>query len=146
MPKIPDEIQQPQAHGSTCFSQEKLALNVLDVDRIPLTNRQKLLGGKLDLTQAIWIDTRRVDKSAVVFTCALLEAACICDTIRNIDRRANDYPTRVYVLRESWTQLPGHVTLTRVIGHKVMLNRAVFLSQPALLVEPPKRAVKLFGR
>lgn len=108
-------------------SKERLSLNLFDLDRTDQLMRQLLLGGKLDLTQAIWVDKSRMDETAVAFTCDLLTAACICDTLRGHDRRAGDYPTRVYLQKAvAWNRLPNDMMLALVEDGKVVLNPRVF--------------------
>ena len=122
---------------------ERLAVNLFDLDRIDPTIRSMLLGGKVDLT-AIRVDKDRGDEVAVAFTCDLLSAACICDTLRSHDKRAGDYPTRVYLFkRTAWSRVPGSITLATVKDGSCTLNRTIFNVEVELAkpVAPPRSKV-----
>ena len=122
MPKIDDSPEETQFTG-----QEQLAINVIDLDRIPRMILELLLPGKLDLTQTINANPKMIDEAAVPFCCDLLTACCICDTIRQADRRHGRYPTRVYIKRsKSWSRIPGKAALTVVQGEKVLPNPQLF--------------------
>ena len=105
----------------------KLAVNLLDLDRVHSVVRTILLGGKLDTSAVIIVDKNRFDEAAVAFTCDTLTAACICDTLRGKDRLNKVYPTRVYIQKKSaWNRLPHAVDLTVIEGNQVLLNPDVF--------------------
>lgn len=119
---------------------ERLALNLADVGRVPDSVRQMILAGKVDTERYIKTDPQRPDEAAVLFTCDLLSAACICDTLRQHDEKAGDPPTRVYVCRaQAWVRLPGDAVLTVVANGKVGLSPAVF--PPPVAPVPPAKAV-----
>lgn len=105
----------------------RLAVNLYDLDRVEPLVRQMLLGGKMDLSNAVVTDRDRIDEAAVVFACDLLTAACVCDTLRSHDRVVKDYPTRVYVRRSTaWAKVPGHLHLAVVVKDRCVLNPEVF--------------------
>lgn len=114
---------------------EGLAVNLFDVtERIQDDElRQRLLKGKLDTRRESLIEAKSRDKlreTGAVFTCDLLTAALTCDLIRNNDRKAGDYPTRVYVRYATvWERVTAAVVLTEVVGGKVILNPEVFPPQ-----------------
>ena len=118
---------------------EKLAVNLFDLDRVQPTIRELMLGGKLDTSQAIQMDKDRMDEAGVVFSCDLLTAACICDTIRSHDRVAGLYPTRVYVCKRSWSKVPGTVALAKVEDQVLKLNPEVF-TEEQVKIEAPRIA------
>lgn len=125
---------------------ERLAVNVADLTRLDSTIRSLLLGGNLDLTQSIRTDPDRIDEGAVAFSCDLLTAACIADTIREHNRRAGEYPTRIYLRRgAAWTKLPGQTVLTRVVGDSVVLDHDTFPPDvhPSDLAIPTPTAVMM---
>lgn len=112
---------------------ERLAINLFDATdrtRISEDTLGLLLGGKLDRDRGsvIRVDPGRPDETAVPFSCDLLTAACVADTIREHDRLAKDYPCRVYLNRggRSWERIPCDTRLTLVVGEKVVLNPKVF--------------------
>src|SRR5258708_5913057 len=78
---------------------ERLAINLVDLDRIEPVVRSILISPYVNKNPAdiVKADRDRMDEMAVIFTCHLLQAACICDTIRNKDRAAGQYPTRIYL-------------------------------------------------
>ena len=97
--------------------------------------RDMLVAGKLRGVP-IRTNKERIDEAAVEFSCDLLTAACICDSIRQRDRRSKVHPCRVYVCRDvAWVRQTGNVELT-IVGDKsperpngvVKLNPAVFAS------------------
>ena len=89
--------------------------------------RDILLAGKLDTTRWINANPTRMDEGAVEFTCDLLAAACICDTIRSHDRKVKEYPTRVYLRRAAaWQRLPNDAVLSVVEDEQVKLNPVIF--------------------
>lgn len=137
MPKIVEEDIQINGFG--------IAINLIDLDRVDQLVRQLLLAGKLDLSRdaVIQTDKDHFDEMAVRFTCDALTAACVCDTIRNHDRRAGDYPTRVYVRKAvAWVKVAGNEHLSIVVGDKVLLNPKVFGDEVVTIREsrpmPPK--------
>lgn len=87
------------------------------------------------------MDPSRPDEVGVLFTCPLLAAACIGDTIRNHDRNAGDGPTRVYIFRKTWTKVTSATVLSVVDkGGKVRLNPELFSPEKVALapLSPPK--------
>lgn len=132
MPKLPDPPQNGQ----------RLAVNLCDLDRVDSSIRGMLLSGKLNLQALIRMDRDRPDETAVAFSCDLLTAATCCDVLRGHDLRAGDYPTRVYLFRQSWSKLPGSTVLTLVNDGKVFLNPEVFAG--SLAIKPlARQAVEL---
>jgi hypothetical protein len=131
--------------------EEQLAVNLWDLDRIDGDTRRELLGGRL-APGAAPIDLRDrfgAEDVAVVLACPLLEAAIVCDLLRNADRALNDSPTRVYILAPGrpWARLPGTAVLTRPDG---TLNHELFPTKvEAAAVNaaaPPPRHVTLGRR
>ena len=105
----------------------RFAINLIDLDRAGDLLRSILLVGKLDLSEPIRTNCDRMDETAVAFSCDLLSAACICDTLRNHDRRVGDHPTRVYFYRDaSWEKIPGNKILVVVEGERCFLNPEIF--------------------
>lgn len=107
---------------------ERLAVNLCDCDRIDPTIRGILLSGKLDLSDAIRTDPQRMDEVAVAFSCDLLVAACIVDTLRFRDRSAGVHPTRCYVNKSgsTWVKIGGSQNLTELVGEKIVLSSEIF--------------------
>ena len=125
---------------------EKLAVSLVDLDRVAPALRAGLLGGKLDLSRAIRVGQDRTeDVPAVVFSCDLLTAATVCDILRSHDRQHGDPPTGLYICKDrAWVRVTNDTVLTVVVGGKTRLNPAVF---PAALTDAaPPPAKKLFGR
>ena len=140
MPKVDNPTDTPPSEEGLA-----LAINIADATRIADMVRQMLLVGKLDRKQVIQIDKKRPDEAAALFICNLLTAACICDTIREHDRRAKDYPTRVYIRRKTaWEKLSGNVQLSVVVGDKVVLNPKIFPPKPAKIVDSPLPLRRVF--
>lgn len=131
---------------------ERLAINLFDLDRVDPTIRGILLGGKLELSRAnvIKVDKTKPDETAVEFTCGLLSAASICDTIRSHDMQAKESVTRVYIFRgRVWVKLGAKDLLTIVQDDSVRLNPVIFPplpeeSGPGVPLEP--EAVVIGGR
>ena len=122
MPKV-GEVKKGVPSPTVRRTSTRLAINLFDLDRMLPMMRQTMLGGRLDLKVAVWVDKDRLDESAVVFTCDLLEAAALCDVIRDHDRSVGDYPTRVYLCRESaWQRVPADAILSIVVEGKCDLN------------------------
>lgn len=129
---------------------ERLAIWLDDIDRIAPELRDKLLSGRLDLTQTVRVGRGELQRHksvpALVFTCPLLEAALVCDIIRSHDRKAKERPTELYINRgTSWARLIYSAVLTAVVDGKVILNPAVF---PNVEVTVPLPAPKplILGR
>lgn len=110
----------------------RLAINVDDIQRLSPENRRSLLGGRLRFTdgredQWVRVKVGNRTEAAVEFSCNLLEAATVCDVIRDRDRGIGDEPTRVYVMRrDAWDRLPSATALTVVRGSSCVLSEAVF--------------------
>ncbi len=129
MPKLPTTFQAKVTPKAVLDRKERLAINLIDLDRVDSMIRHMLLGGKLDLSHknVIQVDKDRFDETGVVFTCDLLTAACVCDTIRTHDKNAGDYPTRVYLFRaRAWSKVSGATLLSVVEDGVVILNPEVF--------------------
>lgn len=109
-------------------SRWRIAVNIVDLSRVDETIRQLLLAGKVDRSAVIRTDPDRPDEAAVAFSCDALTAACICDTIRDHDRRVGDHPTRAYVQRAggAWVKLPREAMLSRVVGGQPVLDPSIF--------------------
>ena len=123
---------------------ERLAINIADVMRYNLDVVAILLGGKLDTATPIRTDPDRIDETAALFTCDLLGAATIVDTIWGHDRRSGTPPARAYLRKgTAWTKLPTQVPLTRLVGDTIHLNHEVFPPIVAAedLVAPIAKAV-----
>lgn len=118
MPKV-DEAPKPS---------ERLAINIFDLmGKVSATVRDALQLPKMlnrDRDSVIRVDEERTDETAVPFTCSLLTAAAVCDTLRNHDRECGDAPTRVYIQKgaRAWERLPNHAVLTLARDGKVRLN------------------------
>jgi hypothetical protein len=120
------------AQPSDAFGQ-RLALNLWDLDRVA-PDLMERLGPQLDLGRdsVVRVGTAkdredRFADTAVPFRCDLLSAAMICDVLRATDRKFNDAPTRIYLLRDGkWRRLVGDAVLSVVDGGKVQLNPAIF--------------------
>ena len=135
MPKIPELVVAPDKAAP--LRPERLAINICDCDRITPLIRKLLFGGQLDSAAGPQrTDPERPDEMAVMFSCDLLTAACVCDTARNHDRKAGDYPTRVYVKRaKAWTKVPAGTMLSVIVnGSTLALNPEVF---PPVAVAAP---------
>lgn len=105
----------------------RLAINLVDLDRMLPEVRSILLGGKLDVAAGpIVVDPDRFGEVAVAFRCPPETAGAICDLIRSHDRDAGDHPTRVYVFRRAWRRLPADAVLTIVEDGKCLTNPEVF--------------------
>lgn len=120
----------------------RIAVNLVDLERVDPLLRQILLGGKLDVDRLVMVGK----EVAVAFTCDLLTAAATCEGLRLFDGKADRYPTRVYVNRgQAWVKLSGTDKLVRVEGNKCALDRDTFPPEPTSREEmnfTPK-AVKL---
>ena len=121
-------------------ARELVAISLEDIERMPAALRDKLLGGRLDLTGA----QRLVGSAdaAVVFRCPVLEAALACDIARSHDRKAGDRPSRVYIHDgRAWRRLSERAILTLLEQGEPRLNPAVFgmpeqAPEGAYLAEP----------
>ena len=85
-----------------------------DLDRLAPQLRSSVVAPRLDLTKPIDMsyDRKNETEVAVQFSCDLLSAAIICDTLRSHDRAAGDTPTRLYLFKKAWTRIASHVVLT----------------------------------
>jgi hypothetical protein len=108
----------------------RIAINLADTDRMLPQVRDRALKGKVKdgLANVLRMDLNAEDgEPAVEFACDLLTAAATCDIIRGHDRAAGDYPTRVYLLKDTaWVKLPGNAILTQVVEDKIILNPQLF--------------------
>lgn len=110
-------------------SKERLAVSLVDLDRVPSGIRTKMLAGRLDLSKILQVGEDLIYKiPAVAFNCPLLEAAIICDTLRSHDRRMGDYPTTVYIYRQTtWSRVTNSTVLTLTDeDNRCYLNPEVF--------------------
>lgn len=116
--KVPKLANAAPARTAGEQRDERLAVNAPDLDRLDPATLARLLGGRLD--PAARLDLRggnaRSTDVALAFACPLVEAALACDALRELDRRAGEPPTRVYVRRRGWSRLPGAVPLTTPDG------------------------------
>ena len=135
--RVPEPAVQPNEEQKV-----RLAINVLDIARIDPTIRQMMLISNLDVAGgAIRTDPKRLDEAAVAFSCSLVSAACIADVLRDHDRRAGDFPCRVYVKRKkAWVKLPHGAILTKVVNGKAVLNHQWF---PLDVIDLPLAPFKL---
>lgn len=142
MPKIPEGDEVSYIHKG----REKIAINLFDLTRVPKHIRILLLtetdghSPRIGNT-AIRMSKERLDEAGVEFVCDLLTAACICDSIRQADRRAGEYPCRVYLKKASaWTKLAHGDVLTKVSkGGKVYLNPKLFCVKTEIPSLSPER-------
>lgn len=126
------------------MAEAKLAVSLTDLDRVDPIIRSRL-ALMLDLTSTIRVGMDRMeDIPAVVFSCPLLEAATVCDVLRNHDRQVGDAPTGIYVNKaQSWSRVTNNTLLTVLVDGKVKLNPAVFPEAREVGTAP---TVKLFRR
>lgn len=126
---------------------ERLAVSLTDLDRVPMELRGPMLAGKLDLTQAVRVGTDRVeDVPAVAFTCDLLTAATVCDLLRSNDRKRGDPPTGLYICKDrSWTRITNSAVLTVLASGRVALNPAVFPEEAGPGTAPQPKIVRKGG-
>lgn len=116
----------------------KLAVNLLDLDRLDPLTRQILIAGRVDAGAMVMVGK----EIAVPFSCDLLLAACLCQAVRNLDRRADRAPCRVYLKKaDAWNKVPGIVDLITVEGGKCLLNPAAVPPEPV-----PTHAMPIPGR
>ncbi len=138
MPPLPSHWQeQPTQESEEKPRKERLSLNVYDLARLDWDLRSKLLQGKLDLENLIWVDRNDENETGILLTVPLLTAATICDIIRSEDRRNHATPTRVYMQKtpdSNWYKLWSNVLFTIVEDGKVLLNPSVFPYIPIALV------------
>jgi len=139
-PKPVSDVPGPTTTAAAGLAREdQLAVNLFDVGRIDKTIAQMLLSGKLELdrSKVIRVDKDRMDETGVVFSCKLLDAACICDILRDHDRKAGEYPTRVYVRKKGcakFVRLTHDAVLTEVVNGKPVL-RLRWFSKPTASAE-----------
>lgn len=125
MPKIDDSPAQPLV---SALQTERLAVNLSDLERLSQEIWIELrLRALLDPDKRNLVTFQEEREAAVRFKCDLLTAACICDTLREHDRRCKDYPTRVYIQRVSaWERIPGDALLTLMVDRQPRLNPKLF--------------------
>lgn len=112
-----------------------LAINLIDLERVPPQVREELFGhGLFHLhPRPIWMDTDKMEETGLAFACQLLQAAAICDFLRENDCKVGQTPTRVYMRRvRAWQKLAGDVILVKY----GKLNPAVFPPERAVVVKP----------
>lgn len=146
MPKLKDAKPAPPREDRD----ERLAVNAVDLGRLDAVTLVKLTSGRVDF--AARVDLRdgdpRSEEVAVECTGPLLDSAVMCDMLRDLDRRADEKPTRVYVRRRGWTRLAGTVLLTVPDGRGgFRLNPDVFppvvTGQQLSALAPPTARVRL---
>jgi len=119
---------------------ERLALNLFDLDSIVPELKMRLFRGRLDLRRdsVIRVDKDKTDETAVPLLGDLLSAAVACDILRSENRREGDKVVRVYLNRgTNWVKLPASAILTDRIEGELILNSEIFPSARALLPEKP---------
>lgn len=98
-------------------AQERLGLNLYDLEAIHPDLYKRTLSGVLDLRReaVIRVGSGTVD-TAVPFSCALLLAATLCDILRSENRKFREPPIRVYLSSSQgvWTKLGKDAVLTTV--------------------------------
>jgi hypothetical protein len=105
----------------------RIAINAADLTRVDALILSVLLSRHVDITKPIITDVHRPSEMAVEIQAPLLTAANICDVIRIHDRKAGDYPTRVYVCRRvAWEKVPSAALLCLIRNGQCVLNPAVF--------------------
>lgn len=124
-----------------------LAINLIDLERVPPTVREQLFGHGLFLLhpRPIWMDTDKMEETGLSFACSLLQGAAICDYLREHDRKSNRTVTRIYLRKvRAWQKLPADAILVKY----GKLNPAIFPPERAVVVQPsfPTRARKLEPR
>lgn len=139
-PPVPAAPAAPAVPSPIKNGREQLAVNVFDLDRLEPSVRALMLAGKLD-GSLIRIDPERPDEAGAVLSCDLLAAACLLDVIRSQDRKAGDYPTRVYLKKRTWSRIPSDAILTLLVDGTLMLNPAYFGVHLAPI--PPKAATRV---
>lgn len=112
-----------------------LAVNLVDLERVPPAIREELFGCRLFLLdpEPIWMDKGNMEETGLAFACPLMQAAAICDLLREHDHRAGQTPTRVYLRKvKAWTKLAGDAILVKFNR----LNPDVFPPERAVAVTP----------
>lgn len=131
---------------------ERLAISLLDLDRLAPTIYTNMIVPNV-IKKSIQVGPK-VEEVAVEFCCPLLNAAVICDNLRSDDRKAGDYPTRIYVnYGDRWVKIGDNDVLTLVSSflygngtgphNSVRLNPAVFKVPPAPPIPLPTRPMKV---
>lgn len=104
----------------------RLAVSLIDLDRLPPDMRRKV-ASKLDPT--ILALGPSPCTPCLAFKCSLVEAAMVCDYLRNCDRLAGDEPTELYLYRPTvWTRVAADAVFTVVSDDEksISLNLAEF--------------------
>lgn len=107
---------------------ERLALNLFDLDQLHSSVRINLLAGKLDLSRPVWVDKSKMEETCVIFSCDLLTACQVYDILGS-QARKGDPRVRAYIQYDSegpWVKLPATLVLTEVVDGSVILSRKVF--------------------
>lgn len=123
----------------------KLAVNLFDIGLLEPTVRDIMLGGKISLLKEdiVWVNTSRLDETAVLFTCDLVTAAALLDVIRSQGRNGFLPLIRAYINRNaadgkgSWSRLVHTEVLTVVENGKVKLNPDIFLTEKEFVPGSP---------
>jgi len=162
MPKV-EADNTPQAKR-----QEKLAINLFDLERLDPLLRAKLLKGRVeqDRNRLVVTSFKGLDdlskeakqlimqqRTFLLFICPLREAAQICDIIRNEDRLEGRPTTHVCLQSNlqgnlqslqslhkdgAWVILDDDVSLCSISAGRCVLNPAVFGRKLAGTISPLK--------
>lgn len=134
MPPLP--MRPTASDGSSRV--ERLAVNVLDLDRVDPLVRARMLLPNLAPDKVVRPFEKEPDETGVEFCCDLLQAALVCDLLRNHDRQLGDAPTRVYLRKRVWSKVSPSTLLTTVRNGKAVLNPEVFPEEvkPVAIVRP----------
>lgn len=115
----------------------RLAVSLVDTERIEPLTRQILLGGKLDPDGPVLVAVGKGREVAVPFICDLLTAACVCQAMRNLDVNTKQpTPTRIYrEVEGQWQRVPGDRRLVSIHSNRCHLNPQVFPPKPVPVEE-----------
>lgn len=127
----------------------RLAIWLDDVERLPPQMRLEVYP-HLDLTRVhrVGQGEKNEEQPALAFKCPLLQAALICDVIRNHDRTVGVRPSELYINRSGeefgFRRIVYGDVLTVLVNGKAALNPAVFGG--ALIDDRPPEVKPLFIR
>jgi hypothetical protein len=88
------------------------------------------------------MDRENMEETGLAFSCNLLQAASVCDILREHDGKVGQTPTRIYLRKvRVWQKLPGDCILVKYDR----LNPAVFPPERgvAVMSDTPTRARKI---
>lgn len=125
---------------------ERLAIALEALERLPTAMRNEIIP-KLhrDTLLRMGKGERKEDVPALEFSCSLLEAALICDIVRNHDRLAGESPADVYIHRgTTWTRVIFSQVLTVLINGKAALNPAFFTNTNVAAIDDGCKPRPLF--